>query len=77
MENPSADRSQQDRPQSRTLHGLITLVVMVVITCASIAWGLATLDCPTGKDRWGTCKPQDSALRKETAEFIVRLFIRP
>jgi hypothetical protein len=70
MEDPSADRSQQDRPQPRTAHGLITLVVMVVITCASIVWGLATLECPTGKDRWGACNPQDPAVRKETREFI-------
>jgi hypothetical protein len=53
-EGPSAD-SQQDHPQSRTRHGLLTLVAMMVITCVSIAWGLATLECPTGKDRWGAC----------------------
>ena len=46
------------------------MVVMVVITCASIVWGLATLECPTGKDRWGACNPQDPAVRKETREFI-------
>jgi hypothetical protein len=49
--------------------------VMVVITCASIAWGLATLECSTGKGRWGACNPQDPAVRKETAEFIWRLLI--
>jgi hypothetical protein len=55
-------------------HDLLTLVVMAVITCVSITWGLVTLDCPTGKGRWGTCNPpvQDPALRrsKETGEFI-------
>jgi hypothetical protein len=60
-------------------HDLLTLVVMVVITCVSIVWGLATLDCPIGKDRWGACNPppQDSALRQETTEFIRNLFMRP
>jgi hypothetical protein len=58
-------------------HGLLTLVVMVVITCVSIVWGLATLDCPTGKDRWGACNPKDPALRTETVAFIQRLFMRP
>jgi hypothetical protein len=76
MEEPSAVRSQQDRPQPRTSHGLITLVVMVVITCVSIVWGLATLECPTGKDRWGACNPLDPTVRKETAEFIWRLILR-
>ena len=55
MEGASADRSQQDRPRSDTPRALLMLVVMVVIMGASIAWGLATLDCPTGKGRWGTC----------------------
>jgi hypothetical protein len=77
MEGPRADRSQQDRPQSRVPHGPLALAVMVVFMCASIAWGLATLDCPTGKDRWGACKPRAPALRKETTEFIGRLFMRP
>jgi hypothetical protein len=76
MEDTSADSSQQDRPQSPTPHGLLTLIVMAVITCASIAWGLATLDCPTGKDRWGACNPQDPAHREETAWFIQRLLVR-
>jgi hypothetical protein len=58
-------------------HDLLTLVVMVVITCVSIVWGLATLDCPTGKDRWGACNPKDPALRTETVAFIQRLFMRP
>jgi len=75
MKGPSADQSRQDRPQTRTSHGLLTLAVMVLITCASIVWGLATLECPTGKDQWGACKPRDHALRKETAEFIWRLLI--
>ena len=56
-------------------HGLITLVVMAVILCASIAWGLATLECPTGKDRWGACNPQDPNLRKENREFILRILL--
>jgi hypothetical protein len=77
MEGPSADRSLHDRQQSRVPHGLVTLVVMVVITCVSITWGLATLDCPTGKDRWGACNPEDPAPRKETTEFLVRLSVRP
>jgi hypothetical protein len=68
---PSADSPQQDRPQSPTPHGLLTLMVMVVITCASIVWGLATLDCPTGKSRWGACKPPPHS--EETAGFIQRL----
>jgi hypothetical protein len=75
MEDPSADTSQQDRPESPTHHGLLTLIVMVVITCASIAGGLATLDCPTGKGRWGACNPQDPAHREETAWFIQRLLV--
>src|SRR5262245_118394 len=53
--------------------GLLTMVVMVVIMCASIAWGLATLECPTGKARWGTCNP--SAQSQETADFITRLLL--
>jgi hypothetical protein len=75
MEGPSADQSRQDRPQTRTSHGLLTLVAMVLITGGSIVWGLATLECPTGKDQWGACKPQDPALRNETTEFIWRLLI--
>jgi hypothetical protein len=51
------------------------LVAMVLITGGSIVWGLATLECPTGKDQWGACKPQDPALRNETTEFIWRLLI--
>ena len=77
MEVPSADRSRQDRSQSRVPHGPLALAVMVAITCASIAWGLATLDCPTGKDRWGACNPQDPALREETTDFVVRLLLHP
>ena len=75
MEGPSADSSQRDRPRPRTRHDLLALAVMVVITCVSIAWGLTTLDCPTGKDRWGACNPQDSAFRKETVGFIQRLLM--
>jgi hypothetical protein len=60
-------------------YDLLTLIVMVVIVCVSIVWGLAKLDCPTGKDRWGACSPlqQDSASREETRNFIMRLFMRP
>jgi len=50
------------------------LLVMVVIMGASIAWGLATLDCPTGKGRWGTCNP--SADAEEIAQFVKRLLSR-
>jgi len=75
MEGPSADAAQQDRPQPGTPHGLLTLVVMVVFTCVSIAWGLATLDCPTGKGRWGACNPPALDRSGETAEFIRRLLM--
>jgi len=74
MEGASADRSQQDRPRSDTPRALLMLVVMVVIMGASIAWGLATLDCPTGKGRWGTCNP--SADAEEIAQFVKRLLSR-
>jgi len=55
MEGPSAEQVQQHRLQPGTLHALLALFVMVVIMCASILWGLATLDCPTGKGQWGAC----------------------
>jgi hypothetical protein len=69
MEGPSADRSQQDRLQSRVPHGPLALAVMVVIACVSVAWGLTTLDCPTGKDQWGACKPRDPSVRTESLDF--------
>jgi hypothetical protein len=67
-----------NRPQSRVPHDLLALAVMVVMTCVSIAWGMATLNCPTGKDRWGACIPpaKDAALRKETREFTQLLLVR-
>jgi hypothetical protein len=76
MEGPSADRSQQDRLQSRVPHGPLALAVMVVIACVSVAWGLTTLDCPTGKDQWGACKPRDPSVRTESLDFLRRLLHR-
>jgi len=77
MERPSPDQfRREDRRQRRVPDALLAFLVIVVIMCASIAWGLATLDCPTGKGRWGTCNPRDPALREETQEFIVRLMTR-
>ena len=73
MEDPSADRSQQDQPKPRIPHDLLTLFVMVVITCATIVWGLATLDCPTGKGRLGACDPPAHSV--ETAEFVRRVLL--
>ena len=52
-------------------HGLRTLIAMVAIMGASIGWGLATLECPNGKSRWGTCNPAPTVV--ETQGFIQRL----
>jgi len=77
MERPSPDQFQhEDQLKRRVPDALLAFLVMVVIMFTSIAWGLATLDCPTGKGRWGTCNPPDPALREETQEFLVRLLTR-
>ena len=71
MESESSGQSQQgERPRGPPL-GLLTLAVMVAMTCASIAWGLTTLECLTGKDRWGACNPPPDVV--ETQGFVQRL----
>ena len=71
MECASGDESQRDRQRSSAPHGLITLLGLVLIMCASIVWGLATLDCPTGKGKWGTCNPPPDVM--DTQRFLHRL----